>query len=396
MNKIFCDNHIRYIGRFNGDYLPKYYNFNTFEVDIDHLSKFSENIDQICEDLDNNKDLELNVACISTGSTIFTYVVHNSIKITSLKIERLEKLKKLKKMKDKKLKIKPESFIFNPEWRQSYKSLKDFDTNFNDDKEKKDAEKHLKKGIKKLSNLQDKLYASDKYSVLIIFQALDAAGKDGTVKHVMSGVNPQGCQVSSFKSPSAEELDHDYLWRCVKELPERGRIGIFNRSYYEEVLVTRVHPEFLHKQKVPNIPLNSSQDQKFWNQRFEDIRNFEKYLTNNGTIILKFFLNVSKDEQKARLLERINDPEKNWKFSLNDLNERKLWDSYMVAYEDMFKNTSTDYAPWYIMPADNKWYLHTAISEIINDKLKSLDLNYPVINDEQKANLLLAKNILEK
>ena len=276
MNKIFCDNHIRYIGVFKND--SEYYNYNTFEVDKSHLTKFRENIDQICEDLDNNKDLELNVALgwISNGN-IFTYLVHNSIKITSLKIERLEKLKKLKKMKDKKLKIKPESFIFNPEWRQNYKSLKDFDTNFNDDKEKKNAEKHLQKGIKKLSNLQDKLYANDKYSVLIIFQALDAAGKDGTVKHVMSGVNPQGCQVSSFKSPSAEELDHDYLWRCIKELPERGRIGIFNRSYYEEVLVTRVHPEFLSKQKLPNIQLDSNQDQKFWNQRFEDIRNFEKY-----------------------------------------------------------------------------------------------------------------------
>lgn len=281
-------------------------------------------------------------------------------------------------------------FIFLPGNR-----LKDFNTIFvGDDKEKNKGKKDLKKGVKKLSILQDKLYASDKYSVLLVFQAMDAAGKDGTIKHVMSGVNPQGCQVTSFKSPSPEELDHDYLWRLHKNMPERGRIGIFNRSYYEEVLVTRVHPEFIRSQKLPNLP--NLETNTLWNQRFDDINNFEKYLTNNGTIILKFFLNVSENEQKARFLDRINDPSKNWKFSKNDITERLLWSKYMEAYDDMFRHTSTDYAPWHIVPADNKWFLRTTVSKIINDKLKSLNLNYPTINEEQKLNLLKAKEMLEK
>jgi len=284
--------------------------------------------------------------------------------------------------------MKAKDFIFNSEKN----SLKDFSSNFIDGyKDKKDAKNDLEKGVKNLSKLQDKLYAHDEYSVLIIFQAMDAAGKDGTIKHVMSGINPQGCQVSSFKTPSSEELNHDYLWRCMKQMPERGKIGIFNRSYYEEVLVTKVHPEFLNNQKIPNL---TKPNKKFWKQRYKDISNYEKYLTNNGTVILKFFLNVSEEEQKSRLLERINDETKNWKFSGNDLKERELWSDYMSSYEDMFKNTSTKYAPWYIIPADNKWFMRNTVSKIINEKLESLNLKYPTINDEQKTNLEKAKNIL--
>lgn len=283
--------------------------------------------------------------------------------------------------------MKTKKFIFNSEKN----SLKDFESNYTDGyKDKDDAKNDLEKGVETLSKLQDKLYAHDKYSVLIIFQAMDAAGKDGTIKHVMSGVNPQGCEVSSFKSPSTEELDHDYLWRCIKQLPGRGKIGIFNRSYYEEVLVTKVHPEFLDKQKLPNLEINK----KFWKKRYEDINYFEEYLTNNGTIIIKFFLNVSKDEQKKRFLDRINDPTKNWKFSSSDLKERKMWDNYMDCYDDMFKQTSTKHAPWYIVPADNKWFMRNVVSKIINERLKSLKLEYPNISDEQKLDLEKAKEIL--
>ena len=270
--------------------------------------------------------------------------------------------------------------------------LKDYDTSYTDKFEsKKEAQEKLHDDIKKMAKLQDVLYADNRHAILLIFQALDAAGKDGTIKHVMSGVNPQGCQVYSFKTPSAEELDHDYLWRCSSRVPEKGRIGIFNRSYYEEVLVTRVHPEFLAKQNLPEI----KNTDKLWKHRFEEIVNFEKYLTRNGICILKFFLNVSKNEQKKRFLDRINTTEKNWKFSSADVKERQLWNDYHNAYEDMFNNTSTDFAPWYIIPADHKWFIRTAVADIIVNKLKELELRYPEVSDEHKAELLKAKEMLE-
>jgi PPK2 family polyphosphate:nucleotide phosphotransferase len=256
---------------------------------------------------------------------------------------------------------------------------------------KEDANELLQYTIDRMAELQDKLYAQDTYGVLILFQALDAAGKDGTIKHVMSGINPQGCDVTSFKTPSTEELDHDYLWRVCKALPERGRIGIFNRSYYEEVLVVRVHPEFLEQQKIPE----KDRGQHFWKKRFEQINNFEKYLADNGIIVLKFFLNVSKEEQKKRFLERIDLPEKNWKFSANDLKERAFWDDYMDAYETMFNHTSTSWAPWYIIPADHKWFTHLAVGTVIAHKLESLNLKYPNVSEELKQQLLEAKKSLE-
>lgn len=269
---------------------------------------------------------------------------------------------------------------------------KDYDPGYKADYiNKEDAQKRLKDGIEKLAVYQDTLYAQDTYSLLIVLQAMDAAGKDGTIKHVMSGLNPQGCQVFSFKVPSAEELDHDYLWRYFKALPERGRIGIFNRSYYEEVLVVRVHPEVLDRQKLPP----ESRGKKIWKRRFEEINNFEKYLTNNGVIILKFFLNVSKDEQKKRFLERIDRPEKNWKFSSSDAKERTHWDDYMNAYEDVFNNTSTEWAPWHIIPADHKWFTRLAVAGVIYNKLESLNLQYPTVSQEHRQELLKAKEILE-
>jgi PPK2 family polyphosphate:nucleotide phosphotransferase len=220
---------------------------------------------------------------------------------------------------------------------------------------------------------------------------MDAAGKDSTIKHVMSGVNPQGCQVFSFKSPSEEELDHDYLWRSIKSLPERGRIGIFNRSYYEELLIVRVHPEVLKKQQLPSFP----QGNQIWKQRFEEINNFEKYLVNNGVIVLKFFLNVSKSVQKKRFLERIESPEKNWKLSVSDVGERAFWDDYMDAYEKVFNNTSTEFAPWYIIPADRKWFTRLVVADIICKKLQELNLHYPQISEENKRQLQEAKQTLE-
>jgi PPK2 family polyphosphate:nucleotide phosphotransferase len=256
---------------------------------------------------------------------------------------------------------------------------------------KEEAKKKLKDDIKKLSEYQDVLYASNTFGVLIIIQALDAAGKDGTIKHVMSGVNPQGCQVFSFKAPSVEELNHDYLWRCIKSLPEKGRIGIFNRSYYEEVLVTRVHPELLEKENLP-----SAKNLKLLiKERYEDINNFEKYLNNNGIVVIKFFLNISKKEQKNRFLKRINQPEKNWKFSVADVKERGHWEEYIKAFEDLFNNTSTKHSPWYIIPADNKWFTHAVVSDIIVSKLKELNLKYPEVSEEHKQELLNAKQILE-
>ncbi len=272
-------------------------------------------------------------------------------------------------------------------------SLKDYDPKYTGSFQNKiEAKGKLEAGIQQLSKYQDVLYAHDAYALLIIFQAMDAAGKDSTIKHVMSGVNPQGCQVFSFKAPSAEELDHDYLWRSAKALPERGRIGIFNRSYYEEVLVVRVHPEILKKQQLPVFPKGN----QIWKQRFEEINNFEKYLVNNGIIILKFFLNVSKEEQKNRFLRRIELPEKNWKFSVNDAKERAFWDDYMKAYEDAFNHTSTSWAPWYIIPADNKWFTRLAVAEIITSKLEELDLKYPTVSEEHKQHLLQAKMMLEQ
>jgi PPK2 family polyphosphate:nucleotide phosphotransferase len=220
---------------------------------------------------------------------------------------------------------------------------------------------------------------------------MDAAGKDSTIKHVMSGVNPQGCQVFSFKSPSEEELDHDYLWRSMKSLPERGRIGIFNRSYYEELLIVRVHPEILKKQQLPNFPQNNH----IWKQRFEEINNFEKYLFNNGVIVLKFFLNVSKSVQKRRFLERIESPDKNWKLSVSDVRERAFWDDYMDAYEQVFNHTSTEFAPWYIVPADRKWFTRLVVADIICQKLQELNLQYPQMSEEHKQQLLAAKKTLE-
>ena len=255
---------------------------------------------------------------------------------------------------------------------------------------KEDAGALMQEGIAELVELQNKLYAQDTYALLIIFQAMDAAGKDGTIKHVMSGVNPQGCQVYSFKAPSAEELDHDYLWRSFKALPERGRIGIFNRSHYEETLVVRVHPEILARQRIPA----ESQNKRIWKRRFEEINNFEKYLVANGIIVLKFFLHVSKEEQKRRFLERIERPEKNWKFTVNDVKERAYWNDYMDAYEDVFNHTSTKWAPWHIIPADRKWFTRLAVGWVILDKLKNLNLQYPTVSEEHKEELLKAREIL--
>ena len=257
--------------------------------------------------------------------------------------------------------------------------------------QKGDAVRKLKAGIFQLAKYQDILYAQNNYSLLIIFQAMDAAGKDSTIKHVMSGVNPQGCQVFSFKAPSEEELDHDYLWRSMRALPERGRIGIFNRSYYEELLIVRVHPEILKKQQLPFFPKGD----QIWKQRFEEINNFEKYLVNNGVIVLKFFLNVSKSVQRKRFLERIDSPEKNWKFSTSDLQERRFWDDYMNAYEEVFNHTSTEFAPWYIVPADRKWFTRLIVADIICQKLQELNLQYPKISEEYKRKLSAAKKALE-
>jgi PPK2 family polyphosphate:nucleotide phosphotransferase len=252
------------------------------------------------------------------------------------------------------------------------------------------AEQALSAGVELLAKLQDKLYAQDRWAVLIIFQAMDAAGKDGAIKHVMSGVNPQGCEVSSFKAPSAEELDHDFLWRCAKRVPERGRIGIFNRSYYEETLVVRVHPNFLAGQKLP--PELKGKD--VWKRRYHDITNFERYLSHNGIMVLKFFLHVSKEEQRQRFLARIDDPAKNWKFSVNDAREREHWDEYMEAYEDTIRNTATKHAPWYVIPADNKWFTRVVVAAAIVTNLNALDLKYPTLKDEELQGLEDARKAL--
>jgi len=274
--------------------------------------------------------------------------------------------------------------------------LKDVDPNdtleFTKEADKPRAKEALATGLLALTELQDKLYAQDKWALLLIFQAMDAAGKDGAIKHVMSGINPQGCQVYSFKSPSAEDLDHDYLWRCTKSLPNRGHIGIFNRSYYEEVLVVRVHPEFLNKQRVPPELVGKG----IWDQRFEDIRNFEQYLARNGVVVRKFFLHVSKKEQKRRFLERIDDPQKNWKFSSNDAAERDFWDDYMQAYEQMIQETATKEAPWYVVPADNKWFTRVVVATAVIEALADLDLEYPEVGKDKLKELATAKDKLLK
>ncbi|HVO16532.1 MAG TPA: polyphosphate kinase 2 family protein [Alphaproteobacteria bacterium] len=258
--------------------------------------------------------------------------------------------------------------------------------------EKKSARDLLEHGVAQLSTLQEMLYAQDRWAVLLIFQAMDAAGKDSAIKHVMSGVNPQGCEVWSFKAPSSEELDHDYMWRCARRLPERGRIGIFNRSYYEEVLVVRVHPELLTRQKLPPKLVSK----RLWQERFEDVRNFERYLTRNGVLILKFFLNVSKDEQKRRFLARLDEPEKHWKFQPGDVAERHYWDRYMNAYEEMIRATSTPYAPWHVVPADNKWYTRLVVAAAVIEGLEGLNLSYPTIDPAARKRLSTVRAELEK
>jgi PPK2 family polyphosphate:nucleotide phosphotransferase len=268
--------------------------------------------------------------------------------------------------------------------------LKEYHPDDTHDLKKDDAKDLLAKGVKRLSELQEKLYASDRWSLLAVFQAMDAAGKDSAIEHTMTGVNPQGCQVHAFKAPTAEELDHDFLWRIAKSLPERGRIGIFNRSHYEEVLVVRVHPEFLKTQRLP--PKLVGKD--IWQQRFEDITGFERHLARNGTAICKFFLHVSKQEQKKRFLERIEDPAKNWKFSMTDVAERGRWDEYMAAYEDMIKNTSAPQAPWYVLPADHKWFTRLCVVGALIATLEKLDLAFPVLEEAAKAQLGKAREML--
>lgn len=272
--------------------------------------------------------------------------------------------------------------------------LKDVDPDdtldFTKEADKARSKEALAAGVTALAELQDKLYAQDKWAVLLIFQAMDAAGKDGAIKHVMSGINPQGCEVYSFKSPSSEDLDHDYLWRCMKCLPNRGHIGIFNRSYYEEVLVVRVHPEFLAKAKLPPQLVGKN----IWEERFQDIRNFEQYLARNGVVVRKFFLHVSKKEQKQRFLDRIEDPLKNWKFSSNDANERDYWDDYMKAYEEMIQETATKQAPWYVVPANNKWFTRVVVAGAVIDALASLDLAYPDVDESKLKELAAAKKKL--
>jgi PPK2 family polyphosphate:nucleotide phosphotransferase len=257
--------------------------------------------------------------------------------------------------------------------------------------ESKHARELLRDGVDRLAELQSKLYAQDRWSVLVVFQAMDAAGKDGTIKHVMSGINPQGVQVYSFKAPSPEELDHDFLWRTMKCVPERGRIGIFNRSYYEEVLVVRVHPEFLETQKLPASLISKN----IWKERYEDINAFERYLSRNGILVLKFFLNVSKKEQKKRFLERLDMPEKNWKFSINDAKERGFWDDYMTCYEDLLQATSTEWAPWHVIPADNKWFTRLAVMAAMVRAIDKLGLEYPRVDKAKRKELEQVRRALK-
>ncbi len=270
---------------------------------------------------------------------------------------------------------------------------KDYDPDYHSPGlEKKGSDELLEQGVKALAEYQSMLYAQNIYGLLVIFQAMDAAGKDGAIKHVMSGVNPQGVQVTSFKVPSTQELDHDYMWRSFIRLPERGQIGIFNRSYYEEVLVVRVHPEILDNQQLPP---NLMKQPEIWQRRFDDMNNFEKYMTNNGYRVVKFFLNVSKEEQRQRFLDRIDEPDKNWKFSMGDVRERAHWDEYQMAYEDMLNHTSTPWAPWYVIPADRKWFSRIAVAAVLIETMRSLNLAYPEVTEEQKAGLQGAREALE-
>jgi PPK2 family polyphosphate:nucleotide phosphotransferase len=273
--------------------------------------------------------------------------------------------------------------------------LKDFDPHDIGDLEselKDESQELLQRGVQRLAELQDMLYAQDRWAVLLVFQAMDAAGKDSTIKHVMSGVNPQGVQVTSFKVPSSEELDHDFLWRCAKALPERGRIGIFNRSYYEDVLVTRVHPEILESQKIPSKLVTED----VYDERLQDIRAYERYLSRNGTVVLKFFLNVSRKEQLKRFRERLDKPEKNWKFALGDLHEREHWNDYMDAYQAAIRATATKRAPWFVVPADYKWYTRLVVAAAVVDALQGLDLAYPKVDKAKQKELEEARRILEK
>ncbi|MFY0644901.1 MAG: polyphosphate kinase 2 family protein [Bacteroidia bacterium] len=274
--------------------------------------------------------------------------------------------------------------------------LSQFKTDYKADfKDLKDAKIRLKLANKKMNDLQRKLYAADNHSVLLVFQAMDAAGKDSTIRSVFSGLNPTGFQVSSFKAPSKKELDHDYLWRCQKALPERGRIGIFNRSHYEEVLVCKVHPEYVVGQNIPGITEVSKLNSAFWNARYEQISDWEKHLAANGTVIMKFFLNVSKEEQKNRFLSRINTPRKNWKFSYGDMKERALWSEYQLAYEDAISATAREFAPWFVIPADNKTYMRALVAEIVVEKLEELNLHYPQVDQEAVEEMKIAKEMLE-
>jgi PPK2 family polyphosphate:nucleotide phosphotransferase len=273
-------------------------------------------------------------------------------------------------------------------------SIKDHDAadTYGLDIDKEEAKAMLAAGVRRLSDLQERLYAQDRWAVLVIIQAMDAAGKDGVIKHVMSGINPQGCQVHAFKAPSLQELDHDFMWRTSIALPERGRIGLFNRSYYEETLVVRVHPEILARQRLPPELVTK----KIWSERFEDIRAFERYLSRNGTLLLKFFLNVSKEEQRKRFLERIEEPTKRWKFSARDVEERKLWDRYMDAYQDMIRHTATREAPWYVVPADNKWFTRLVVAAVIGDRMEKLELQFPKVDDAALREMRTLRTALQR
>jgi PPK2 family polyphosphate:nucleotide phosphotransferase len=286
--------------------------------------------------------------------------------------------------------VKPHSKVRLRDWDPAWSGTKEM-RGLGTDQLKQDAQELIRRNLAHLAEAQDLLWSSDKYALLVVLQGMDAAGKDGLIKHVMTGINPQGCQVFSFKHPTDEELQHDFLWRHGKCLPPRGRIGIFNRSYYEDVLVVRVHPEWLEKQKLSSKP-----GRALWEGRYEDINQFEKHLTRNGTVILKFFLHVSKKEQKRRLLERLDNPKKHWKFSASDLAERACWDQYVEAYEDALTATSTKHAPWYIIPADHKWVARSLVSEILTHTIQGLDLQFPQLTKEQRTAILKAKKLLGK
>ena len=292
------------------------------------------------------------------------------------------------KMKPDDIKQFAERFLVKPNTQVNMH--KDFDPNESSGLERDESDEMLQAGVELLSEYQERLYAENSRALLVVIQALDAAGKDSVIKHVMSGVNPQGCQVTSFKAPSVEELDHDYLWRCVKALPARGMIGIFNRSHYEEVLVVRVHPQFLIGQRLPAGPV----DKDFWQRRFEQINNFERYLVQNGTEIIKIYLHVSAEEQRQRQLERIEKPEKNWKFNANDIEERKYRSDYMQAYDDVFENTSTPWAPWYVAPADRKWYTRIVVASIIANKLIEMNPRYPAVSDAEQQKMAQCRTAL--